>query len=241
MADLTGDLAALTQDNIERIERLTMRWLFQAVVDFGAEPVTIFRNSPDAVKDVAEDVTREVLDRLAGYNIQQRVFGNVDYKRARYIILPDQVIRQALFVDSKAEKSPTSARLQMSEISMRVRQICQGAAVDLPGKILPIQRFDGEEFLTTTMLLHYRYTQEDQQYKYALHRLTLCAIPNGHLQSRYNPTAEDTIWLAGPHAPKRGEEFRVRLGFERLAKKAAWRVQQITYKGLETPEATWRG
>jgi len=58
MADLISDLSSLTADDIERIERLTMRWLFQAVVDFGIEPVTIFRNSPDAVKDVAEDVTR---------------------------------------------------------------------------------------------------------------------------------------------------------------------------------------
>ena len=108
MADLITEISNLAEDDIEQIEQLTMRWLFQAIVDFGVEPVIIFRKSPDAVRDVAEDVTREVLDRLAGYNIRQRVFGNVDYKRARYVILPDQVIRQALFVDSKAEKSTTS-------------------------------------------------------------------------------------------------------------------------------------
>ena len=182
-----------------------------------------------------------MLDRLAGYNIRQRVFGNVDYKRARYVILPDQVIRQALFVDSKAEKSTTSARLQMSEISMNVRQFSQGKPIDIPGEIPAAQRFNGEEFLTTTMVLHYLYTQDDPQYNYVLHQITLCAVPNGRLQNRYNPSASDTIWLAGPHAPKRGEEFRVRLSFARLRQKATWRVQQVTYRGLQDVEARWRG
>jgi hypothetical protein len=241
MADLISDLSALPEDAIEGIEQLTMRWLFQAIVDFGTEPVGIFRNSPDAVKDVAEDVTREVLDRLGGYNIQQRVFGNVDYKRARYVILPDQVVRQALFVDSKAEKSRTSARLQMSEISMTVKQYRQGQAIEVPGKIASIQTFDGEEFLTTTMLLHYRYTQDVPSYNYVLHQITLAAIPNGRLQHRYNPTADDNIWLAGPHAPQRGEEFRVRLSFDRLRRKAPWRVQRVRYGGPQNMEATWRG
>lgn len=249
MADLISDLSTLAEDDIEGIERLTMRWLFQAIVDFGTEPVAIFRNSPDDVKDVAEDVTRELLDRLSGYSIQQRVFGNVDYKRARYIILPDEIVRQALFVDSKAEKPgpgadpnrpATTARLQMSETSMRVRQHRQGQAVDVPGKIGPVERFDGEEFLTTTMLLHYRYTQDVPQYNYVLHQITLAAIPNGRLQRRYNPTPDDNIWLAGPHAPQRGEEFRVRLSFDRLARKTSWRVQRVAYSGLHNIEATWR-
>jgi hypothetical protein len=39
------------------------------------------------------------------------VYGNVDYKRARYIILPEEIIRQALFVDSKAEKEGRTAWL----------------------------------------------------------------------------------------------------------------------------------
>ncbi len=99
---LIEDISSLTYDQIEDIEKLTLRWIFQAIFDFGIEAYDIFRLSPDDVKDVAEDITRELLDRLPGYNIQQRIFGTVDYKRARYIILPDQLVRQALFVDSKA-------------------------------------------------------------------------------------------------------------------------------------------
>ena len=232
-------LAQLAHEEVEAIERLTMRWLFQAVIDFQAEPFTIFRRSPDKVKDVAEDVTREFLDRLGGYNITQRVFGTVDYKKARYIILPDQVVRQALFVDSKAEKDSTSGTLQMSQISMRVRQRRTGTLIDEQGTLPPVSVFDGEEFLTTTMFVLYYYEESDPNY--LLHMITLCSVPNGRLQDRYNPSPEDTIWRAGRNAPTRGEDFRVRLSFPRLEQKAPWRVQRIRYRGGDAIEGTWQG
>ena len=94
-------LSNLASDEIEEIEKLTLRWVFQAVLDFGMEAHEIFLRSPDNVKDIAEDITRELLDRLPGFNVQQRIYGNVDYKRARYIILPEKTVRQALFIDSK--------------------------------------------------------------------------------------------------------------------------------------------
>jgi hypothetical protein len=111
--------SALSLNEIEGIERLTLRWLFQAVIDFGMEAHEIFLRSPDDVKDVAEDVTRELLDRLPGFNVQQRIFGSVDYKRARYIITSEQITRQALFVDSKAEK-----RVEQPQYRCR-RHLCQ--------------------------------------------------------------------------------------------------------------------
>ena len=209
-------------------------------MDFGSDPVAIFRDSPDAVKDVAEDVTREVLDRLSGYNIQQRVFGNVDYKRARYIIFPDQIVRQALFVDSKAEKSATTARLQMSEISMLVRQYSQGQAIEVPGKIPATGRFGGDEYLSTTMLLHYNYSEGFSDQQYLLKRVALCAIPNRRLQDRYNPSPQDGIWLAGPHAPRRREEFRVRLSFKLLREKSRWRFQEIDYSDPDHMKTNWQ-
>ena len=84
----------ISLQEIEEIEKLTLRWVFQAVLDFGMEAHEIFLKSPDNVKDIAEDVTRELLDRLSGFNVQQRIYGTVDYKKARYIILPEQTIRQ---------------------------------------------------------------------------------------------------------------------------------------------------
>ncbi|HFQ93132.1 MAG TPA: hypothetical protein ENK32_03915, partial [Anaerolineae bacterium] len=57
--------------------------------------------------------------------------------------------------------------------------------------------------------------------------ITITAVPNGLLQQRYNPTFQDTIWIAGRNAPSRGELFRVRLSFSRLKAKSPWRVQKI--------------
>jgi len=104
----------LSLEEVEEIEKLTLRWIFRAILDFGTEAYEIFLRSPDNVKDIAEDITRELLDRLPGYNVPQRIYGTVDYKRARYIILPNQIVRQALFIDSKAEKGNTTATVQMS-------------------------------------------------------------------------------------------------------------------------------
>ena len=84
------------------------------------EAHVIFLKSPDNVQDIAEDITRELLDRLSGFNVPQRIYGTVDYKKARYVILPDQTIRQALFIDSKAEKTNRTATIQMSQTSLWV-------------------------------------------------------------------------------------------------------------------------
>lgn len=108
------DPRTLSLDEIEEVEKLTLRWIFQAVRDFGMEAYEIFLKSPDSVKDIAEDITRELLDRLSGFNLSQRVYGTVDYKKARYIVLPEQIIRQAMFIDSKAEKKSGTATIQMS-------------------------------------------------------------------------------------------------------------------------------
>ena len=67
----------LSLNDIETIEELTSRWIFQTVYDFGMEAYEIFLNSPDSVKDIAENITRELLDRLAGFNVQQRIYGTV--------------------------------------------------------------------------------------------------------------------------------------------------------------------
>lgn len=68
----------ISLQEIEEIEKLTLRWVFQAVLDFGMEAHEIFLKSPDSVKDIAEDVTRELLDRLSGFNVQQRIYGKDD-------------------------------------------------------------------------------------------------------------------------------------------------------------------
>jgi len=116
----------LSEKEIEDIEKLTLRWIFQAVLDFGMEAYEIFYKSPDSVKDIAEDITRELLDRLSGYNVYQRIYGTVDYKKARYVILPDQTIRQALFIDSKAEKGePNCNNSNVSNFNVCKTKTCR--------------------------------------------------------------------------------------------------------------------
>ena len=224
------NIAGLTPDEIEDVEKLTSRWLFRAAFDFGFDAYDIFLNSPDDVQDVAEDVTRELLDRLPGYNTPQRVFGNVDYKKARYIVLPDRVIRQALFVDSKAEKDDRSATIQMSQTSMVIKQVRGGAVIERAGLLPAVAEYGGQEYLTTTALLHYCYQEIEGRRQ--LQGLTLSCIPNGRLQQRYNPDAERTFWIAGRNAPTRGEVFRARLSFHRLSRMCAWRVQRVNYDAI---------
>lgn len=230
----------LTLDEIEAIERQSLRCLYTAAFDFGFDAFDIFTQSSDDPKDIAEDITREMLDRLGGYQVQQRIFGNVDYRKARYIILSEFSVRQALFVDSKAEKAGGSATLQMSQLALTIHQRRGGAVMDQKGDLPPVSIHGDYPFITTTLLSHYHY--EEQNGKYLLKYLTLAAIPNGILQDRYNPDADNTIWIAGRDAPSRGEEFRVRLSFHRLKIKAVWRVQTIEYNSADhTIHSRWEG
>ena len=217
----------LSLDEIEIIEKLTLRWIFQAVLDFGMEAHEVFLRSPDSVKDIAEDITRELLDRLPGFNVQQRIYGTVDYKKARYIIMPDQTVRQALFIDSKAEKENRSATIQMSQTSMRVMQQRSGSYIKEKGVLPEISEYGDQHYLTTTCLVHFLYKDMDEIHY--LKEVTIAAIPNGRLQGIYNPDVGNGIWLAGRNAPTLGEDFRVRVSFAKLKQKAPWRVQIIRY------------
>ena len=156
------------------------------------------------------DITRELLDRLSGY-VQQRV---IDYKKARYV---NQTVRQALFIDSKAEKENRSARFTCADNGDPVPRLMKKGFCE-------ISRYGDKNYLTTTCLIHFSYDRSSP-----FDEVTMIAIPNGKLQARYNPTVDDGIWLAGRNAPTRGEDFRVRVGFSRLKDKASWRVQRLTY------------
>jgi len=217
----------LSLNEFEEIEKLTLRWIFQAIIDFGMEAHDIFLKSPDRVEDIAEDITRELLDRLSGFNLSRRIYGTVDYKKARYVILPEQTVKQALFIDSKAEKENKSATIQLSQTSMWVRQKRSNEEIDEKGFLLEISEYDNVSFLTTTALIHYKYS--DIEDIHHLEEINVAIIPNGLLQDRYNPTSNDNIWLAGRNAPTRGEDFRVRLSFAKLKRKANWRVQKVYY------------
>jgi hypothetical protein len=129
------DPANLTIDQIELVEKTTARFITQAVADFAREAIYIFAKSPDAETEIGEDVTRELLGKLPGYPLPERIFGTMDFKRACYQFLPDFTVRQALLVDSKAEKTAGVARLQTSQTSLPIRQVRGGESFDVPGEL----------------------------------------------------------------------------------------------------------
>jgi hypothetical protein len=215
-------------DRLEEIERASLRLVAQAILDYRKTAEEIFREESDLVADIGEDITREALDRLGMSKIDQRLFGKIDYKRARYLFHPDYAVKQALFVDSKAEKisGQGTATLQVTQFSMTVNQIRAGTEISVAGKLPQVLTLKGEQYLTTTLFVKYNYGEEENGSS-VLRTITVAALPNGMLQARYNPDAHNTIWLAGRNAPSRGEEFRVRLSFQHLKSKANWRVQKI--------------
>ncbi|MGB0766667.1 MAG: SfiI family type II restriction endonuclease [Phycisphaeraceae bacterium] len=212
---------------MESIERVSLRWAFHAAVDFSTDAYEIFRDSPDEAKDIAEDITRDMFDRLSMCNTPQRVLGTVDYKKARYVVLPEHATRQALFADSKAERTANSLTIQMSQTSLNVLQERAGDTTDVAGH-LPKELVIGScHYLTSTIFAHFHYREVESGRQ--LRAIRLCALPNGHLQEKYNPGPDESIWLAGRDAPTLGEAFRVRISFKKLRSKAPWRVQVIEY------------
>ncbi|MGH9444442.1 MAG: SfiI family type II restriction endonuclease [Terriglobia bacterium] len=207
---------------IEEIEKASARLVTQAVYEFRDEAAEIFRRETDLAQDIAEDLTREALDRLGVSRMDFRLFGKIDYKRARYVFHPGYAVRQALLVDSKAEKEHGTSTLQTSQTSMRIRHVRGGVRVDEAGELPEVVESEKGNCITTRIFVKYEYQDRP---KPRLCEITVVALPSGMLQDRYNPSPSDTIWRAGRNA--REEPFRVRLAFDLLKQKARWRVQAI--------------
>jgi hypothetical protein len=223
---------ALALDQIEDIEKATMRLVTQAIYDFRATAAEIFANETDKPDTFGEEITREALDRMGVSKIEQRLFGKIDYKRARYVFDSRYAVRQAFFVDSKVEKDEGVARLQTGQTSMRImyrKQTREREEVVEAGTLPAILVAGGHAYLTTTIFVKYNYDQiaPEPDPRFNLTSITIAAAPNGLLQDRYNPDSSHTIWQQGPQSDQRGERFRVRLKFDLLKAKARWRVQHF--------------
>ena len=216
----------MTPDEIEHLEQTVMSMVVQALTDYRQEAVTIFREESDKPQDIAEDITREALDLMGVARLNERLYGKVDVKKAIYAFLPGpQPV--ALMLDSKAEKSngDRTATIQMSQTSMRVRMWRAGQVMDEPGGLEQVITRNDRSLFVVTVIAKYAYEESNVNRK--LNRIIVACIPNGLLQDRYNPDANDGIWLAGRNAPTLGEDFRVRLSYGHLYEKASWRVQEI--------------
>lgn len=215
-------------DTLEAIEKATARLVTQAIYDFRTSAAEIFLNEADLVADIGEDITREAMDRLGTSNIPLRLFGKIDYKRARFMFHSDYSLRQALFVDSKAEKveGARTATIQMGQTSMLIRQRRRGVAIEEFGGLPSLIQHPSGSLLTTTIFVKYNY-REIPNAKNELASIRVVTLPNGMLQDRYNPDVDNTFWLVGRNADTRGEAFRVRISLNRLKNLANWRVQHI--------------
>lgn len=214
-------------DRLEAIEKSSLRLVVQAMLDFRDTAREIFLREKDEADGKAEDVTREALDVMGVSRVPVRLWGKIDYKRARYLFDPQFAIKQALLVDSKVEKGSTNqARINITQTSLQVRQIRRGEEVRIDGLLPTVLDAGVARFVTTTIFVKYDYADLGEL-QHSLTKIVVAALPNGMLQQRYNPTPQDGIWLAGPDAPTRGEKFRTRLGFTALKRKQPWRIQKI--------------
>lgn len=180
-------------DRLEEIEKASLRLVVQAIYDYRVIAVEIFRQEQDLVADIGEDITREALDRMGMARIDQRLFGKIDYKRARYLFHPDYAVKQALFVDSKAEQvsGQRTATLQTSQLSMIVRQVRAGQNTEVEGSLPTILTIGANDYITTTIFVKYNYEEVGDNNE--LCSVTVAAVPNGLLQHRYNPTPQDLV------------------------------------------------
>lgn len=167
---------------------------------------------------------REAVEAMGLPGFQERLYGKVDYKRAIYVFVPEaQPV--AMMLDAKAEKEDNSATIQMSQTSMKVQFVGTRGAVDERGKLSQTIERDGRTLHVVSVIAKYVY--QELPHGFNLRKIIAACIPNGQLQSIYNPSPQETIWRAGRHAPSRGEEFRVRLSFPKLQDKASWRVRHL--------------
>lgn len=214
-------------DIVESVEKATLRMVTHALFLYRHAAAEIFTRETDLPSDIAEDITREALDTLGMSRIGVRLFGKLDYKRARYHFNTNYAVQQALFVDSKAEdyNARHTITIQLSQTSLQVKQYRSGTPIQEQGELPIFVPTDAGILISTTIFVKYNYVEVEGRYQ--LLSISAVALPNGLLQDRYNPSPEDTIWLAGRNAPQRGEKFRVRISLARLKRKASWRVQEI--------------
>ena len=211
-------------DKIELVEKAAFSLVVKALEEYKDDAAEIFGVEEDLPQDIAEDIVREAIDNLGVSRIKERLYGKVDVKKAIYLFLPEAV-PIALMVDAKAEKNGKTATIQMSQTSMTVKIKRKEKEVIESGKLNTEFMCKNQHLHVVTIIAKLEYEESGKHYK--LHNIILACIPSGKLQDRYNPNSTDGIWRLGRDSPKRGEDFRIRLSFPELEKRAPWRVYRI--------------
>jgi hypothetical protein len=250
---LLQDYRNLSSEQLESIEKQTLRTIVQALQQYSAEAKQIFDTTQAAsfteVIVLAEDLTQYALEVAEIYPINKRFAGFIDYKRARWLPTPYGLIPQVLLVDAKASKEGYRDTLQKSQLPMNAEFRLRGGGV---GKLdagvppdLEIEAANGTLVaLTSSFLVHFYYKDVDPNISDKFRDLLaifVLAIPHGSLKPKYNPDPDTTFFGQGKHSPARGEEPRIRIYFDKFKVFCPWRLQELTYvKGEEYTSPYWR-
>lgn len=250
-----GDPSELAHDTsaLEEIEKSTMDAIVDAMEEYKEiaalafdeadniyphkifhEPDTqgYYRALADVGRALGEDVTEMALDSEGIISENVPLSGRTDHKMVTTISHPDDSGRQygqALMIDSKAEKEDGTSTIQRGQTSMDIKfkNTRKDKEYDETGNLPKIINSPGGPLLPTTILVKYKY-DADRIADMNLEKIIISCIPHGYLQNRYNKDVEDgQIWRVGRDSPKHDENFRVRLRYDGLKKKANWRVREL--------------
>ncbi|MBA4064087.1 MAG: hypothetical protein C0501_10320 [Isosphaera sp.] len=238
------DYRLLDLDQLERLEKQTLRMVVQAVQEYSREAKDIFEHTPapseTEVIVLAEDIVQYALEVAECYPINKRFAGFIDYKRVRWMPTPEGLLPQALLVDAKASTEHNRITLQQSQLPMDAEFATKSGTV---GRLtagvpphLPIRAHSGADLVAVStsafILFHYSAVAGAAAPPYRTSSaIYLIQLPHQRLKPRYNPDPGVTFFGQGKHSPARGEEPRIRVYLGRLRAMCPWRLQVLRYGG----------
>jgi hypothetical protein len=241
---MSQDYRALSLDQLELLEKQTLRTIVQALQEYSREAREIFETtaapSENEVIVLAEDLVQYALEVAEVYPIDKRFAGFIDYKRVRWLPTPFGLFPQVLLVDAKASTENNRETLQQSQLPMdaEFESISRGVSttVRLEAVLPPhleIDAHSGHQLVavTTSAFIHFYYEKGSSQpgrYR-RLRSIFVLGLPHQSLKPRYNPDSRTTFFGQGKHSPARGEVPRIRVYFTRLRQACPWRLQQLEY------------
>lgn len=245
------DYRSVSDDEIEQIEKSTLRTDVQALQQYSKEAKDIFDNTfahnDNEVIVLAEDITQYALEVAECYPINQRYAGFIDYKRVRWLPTPFGLMPQALLVDAKASTERNRDTLQRSQLPMDANFESNGVQHFMQAGVIPhldIAAHGGEviQAVATSLFVHFYYVKlaTDAPPYRDLRSIFVLGLPHARLKSRYNPDASKSFFGQGKHSPARQEEARIRVYFGALRRIMPWRLQELAYNGPGYTTPSWR-
>jgi hypothetical protein len=249
---MNQDYRLLSDEQIEQLEKATVRTAVQAVQEYSKEAKHIFDNtyapSDNEVIVLAEDITQYALEVAECYPINKRYAGFIDYKRVRWMPTPFGLIPQALLVDAKASTESNRDTLQRSQLPMDAEFISNGKVHHMQAGVSPHLDIDAHGAQTlravaTSEFVHFFYEKLNRKKPpfRKLKSIFLLALPHANLKHIYNPDPKTTFFGQGKHSPSLKEEPRIRVYFNRLREMQPWRLQELSYEdGSSYTVPRWR-